>query len=214
VASSRIILTNVLDSFKTFMQDPYLGALLVAGGTDVAPEHSQAIALQMAQSQAIAGLSFSASSTGIFYGITPVGAKFYADYGQNGIFELYRQEPSVIEGRKDIPRYRVALYENAESVTDRTGNQRANLSLQAYGIDISVVRGYHGDHADQSELVLLDLCDAVKEWAKIVQVGTLTNLNILNFNYLTSTGITRNEIYVTRTLNFSALRDLTQTQIQ
>lgn len=203
-----------MSTFEGFMKDPYLGALLVEGGIDYDVEGSQALAVNMALTGALFGATGSAINTGKIYGITPIGAKFYNDYGTTGIFELYRQEPSIIEGRKDIPRYRVALYENAETVTDRTGNYRPNLSEQAYGIDISVVRGYHGDHADEAELVLLDICDAVKEWVKIVSVGTITNANILTFNYLNSSGLTRNEIYVTRTLNFSAIRDLTQTQIQ
>jgi hypothetical protein len=214
VASSRSILTSAMESLKGFFQDPYLGALLVEGGVDYDPAYSQQVATEIAQSGATVAVPTSAVGTGKIYTITPIGAKFYADYGTTGVFELYRQEPSVIEGRKDIPRYRMALYENAETVTDRTGNFRPNLSLQNYGIDISVVRGYHGDHADEAELVLLDLCDAVKEWVKIVEIGTITDLNILTFNYINSSGITRNEIYVTRTLNFSALRDLTQTQIQ
>lgn len=148
------------------------------------------------------------------YLTNPNTSPYDMNYRNTGIFEGYRQEPSTLEQRKDIPRYRIAFYEINEDVTDRTGNFRPNLSQQVYGVDVSVVRGYHGDHAQQVEFVLLDLCDAIKEWVKTVEVGTLTNGNILTFNYLNSSGITRNELYVTRTLNFSALRDLTKNQTQ
>lgn len=124
------------------------------------------------------------------------------------MFERYRVNPIELEPRTDIKRARVALYESSETVTVQTGPQYANLSLQRYGMDISVVRGYMRDDASRGELPLLDIRDSIVDWANAIEAGALTSNKIYTFAYNGNSGITRNDKYVTMTLNFSAIRDV------
>ena len=124
------------------------------------------------------------------------------------VYERYRVPPINLEGRNDIPRARVALYEVSEQVTTRTGPSYANLSNQRYGIDISVVRAYAKDDASRGELPLMDLRDAIVDWANLIDAGAVTDCKIFTFGYDGNSGITRNDRYVTVTLIFTALRDL------
>lgn len=124
------------------------------------------------------------------------------------IYELYREEPTDIEPRQNIPFARIALYEDGENVAEQVANFRPNNSVQSYGIDICVVRSYENDDASRGELPLLDLKDKVIEWSKTAQPGTLTNNFIYSFGYVFSTRIDRFKRYVHQTLRFNSVRDL------
>jgi hypothetical protein len=100
------------------------------------------------------------------------------------------------------------LYEISEQVTTRTGPSYANLSNQRYGLDVSVVRAYAKDDASRGELPLMDLRDAIVDWANLIDAGLLTSNKIYTFGYDGNSGITRNDRYVTMTMVFTALRDL------
>jgi|DEB0MinimDraft_6_1074348.scaffolds.fasta_scaffold00095_12 hypothetical protein len=128
------------------------------------------------------------------------------------IYERYRQSVAEIEQREDIPRARVALYEQSEVVDVRVDDEKANLSRARYGMDISVVRAYTNDDASQGELPLADIRDAVVDWARSLNASTITGQRIYTFGYDGNTGITRTARYVTMTLAFTAIRDLHSTQ--
>ena len=128
------------------------------------------------------------------------------------LYERYRIPPSEIEGRQDIKKARIALYELDERVNTRVDASRANLSDQRYGMDISVPRAYAKSDASRGELPLLDVRDKILDWAAQVDAGSITNSGIFTFGYESSGGITRETKYVTATLVFSALRDLQPSQ--
>lgn len=128
------------------------------------------------------------------------------------LFEGYRVPPIDLESRTDIPRARIALYEASEAVTEKGGPEYATLSRQRYGMDISVVRAYNRDDATRGEYPLMDLRDAVVDWASSLDAGNTTENRIFTFGYDGSVGITRNDKYVTMTLAFSSIRDLSITQ--
>jgi hypothetical protein len=128
------------------------------------------------------------------------------------IYEGYRVAPIELEPRSDIPRARIAIYELSEATTDKTGPEYANLSRQRYGMDISVIRAYIRDDASRGEFPVMDLRDSVLDWASTLDSGKTTNNRIFTFGYDGSVGLTRNDKYVTMTLNFSAIRDLSITQ--
>lgn len=129
------------------------------------------------------------------------------------LFEPYRANLNDLEaGRQDIRRARVGLYEQTESVTDRVDPRYANLSSVSYGIDISLRRAYINDDASRGELPLLDIKDMIIDWAGQVDAGLETDTRIYTFGYDGSGTISRNDIFVTITLNFTAIKDLTNTQ--
>jgi hypothetical protein len=128
------------------------------------------------------------------------------------LYERYRIPPSEIEGRQDIKKARIALYELDERVNTRVDASRANLSDQRYGMDISVPRAYAKSDASRGELPLLDVRDKILDWAAQVDAGSITNSGIFTFGYESSGGITRETKYVTATLVFSSLRDLQPSQ--
>lgn len=127
---------------------------------------------------------------------------------QDVVFELYRQEPTDIEPRQNIPFARIAIYEDGETVAEQTGNYRPNNSIQTYNIDISVVRSYVNDDASQGELPLVDLKDRVIQWSKTLQAGDITGNFIYSFGYVSSSRIDRFDRYVHQTLRFNSIRDL------
>jgi hypothetical protein len=138
--------------------------------------------------------------------------KEYVD-DQTVLFEPYRANPGDMEaGRQDIRRGRVGLYEQTEAVTDRVDPRYANLSTVSYGIDISVRRAYINDDASRGELPLLDLKDKIIDWAGQVDAGLVTDTRIYTFGYDGSGTIVRNDIFVSMTLNFTAIKDLSTTQ--
>ena len=128
------------------------------------------------------------------------------------IYERYRVNPVEMESRNDIPRGRIALYEQSELVTTKVDAEKPNLSRQRYGLDISILRAYFLDDASQGELPLGDLRDSVVDWLRTVNASEVATQRIFTISYEGATGITRNKRYVTMTLNLSALRDLSTTQ--
>jgi hypothetical protein len=129
------------------------------------------------------------------------------------LFEPYRANLSDLESsRKDIARARIGIYEQTELTTDRVDARYANLSTVTYGVDISVKRAYINDDASRGELPLLDLKDKIIDWASQIDAGAVTDNRIFTFSYVGSNSIIRNDIFVTMTLNFTAIKDLSTTQ--
>ena len=124
------------------------------------------------------------------------------------VVESFGLNTADIETRPDIPVARVAIYEGQEAVAEQTGRGRPSFSLQNYTVDISVVRAYWGDKADEAEDFMVDQADNVKEWVKGVDVATLTNSAIYNLAYISATSPIRNNRYTTKTLVLQAKRDL------
>lgn len=128
------------------------------------------------------------------------------------IYEGFRLDTSMLELRQDIPRARVALYEQNETVTTAVGAYKPADSDQRYSIDISVIKAYRNDKARNAEYELYDLKDDVIEWSKGADAGTLTNSYIVSFGYDGSSRMIRDNRYITQTLNFSSKKDLIITQ--
>jgi hypothetical protein len=129
------------------------------------------------------------------------------------LLEPYRANLNDLETkRQDITRARVGFYEQAETVTDAVDPGYANLSTMAYGLDISVRRAYVNDDASRGELPLLDLKDKIIDWASRLDAGAITDNRVFTFSYIGSNTIIRNDIFVTMTLNFTAIKDLSTTQ--
>lgn len=122
-------------------------------------------------------------------------------------YELYRQPLQDLESRADIRDARIAIYEQAETVTTKVGDFRANLAQATYSIDISVIKGYMNNNAEDAELRLLDLKDKIMDWAASVQPAILSDEYVHYFSYQQQTGIQRNPKFVTATLIFVAQRD-------
>lgn len=140
-----------------------------------------------------------------------------AEYiGDTGItFDLYRIQPQDLESQSSVKGHRrVALYEENDTVIEKTGAYKASLSNVRYSIDISVARAYQREDASSGELPLSDLRDWIMDWARNVDAGAVTNCGIYYFGYEGSTPITRLDVYVTQTLRFIAQRDLISTQKQ
>jgi hypothetical protein len=122
-------------------------------------------------------------------------------------YELYRQSLQDIESRADIRDARIAIYEQAEDVTTKVGDFRTNLVRATYAIDISVIKAYINNNAEDAELRLLDLKDKIMDWAQTVQTAIITDEYVHYFSYQQQTGIQRNPKFVTATLIFVAQRD-------
>lgn len=122
-------------------------------------------------------------------------------------YELYRQPLQDLESRADIRDARIAIYEQAETVSTKVGDYRANLAQATYSIDISVIKGYMNNNAEDAELRLLDLKDKIMDWAATVQPAILSDEYVHYFSYQQQTGIQRNPKFVTATLIFVAQRD-------
>lgn len=140
-----------------------------------------------------------------------------AEYiGDTGItFDLYRIQPQDLESQSSVKGHRrVALYEENDTVIEKTGAYKASLSNVRYSIDISVARAYQREDASSGELPLSDLRDWIMDWARNVDAGAVTSCGIYYFGYEGSTSITRLDVYVTQTLRFIAQRDLISTQKQ
>jgi hypothetical protein len=149
---------------------------------------------------------FSASGTGVIYGLDTT-LQFW-----NILFERYAIPFVELEDRPDIRFARMAIYEDAETTTETVDGGRAHLSEQLYGLDISVIRAYSKDNADRGELPLMTLKDKVVEWAKAVNVQILSNNYIYTLTYSGGSPIFRNDKFVSRTLTFTAKRDLYKSQ--
>ena len=124
------------------------------------------------------------------------------------VVESFAQNTGDIEERNDIPIARIAIYEGQEATIEQQGRGRPTMSNQNYTVDVSVVRAYRGDKADEAEYWLLDVMDKIKEWIKEVDVAGITNGALYNLVYVNSTDAIRNEKYTTRTLTLQAKRDL------
>ena len=127
-------------------------------------------------------------------------------------YERYRQNLQDVEQRNDIRDARVAIYEVTEQPLTRVDVWRNDLMQTTYGIDISVVKAYMNDNAQDAELRLLDLKDMIIDWVNQVNIANLTNSYLYYFAYNTQNGITRNTKYVTCTLSFLAQRDYSKKQ--
>ena len=127
---------------------------------------------------------------------------------QGVIYENYRVEPNELEERTDIPKARIAIYEDAESTLERNNAMKSSMTLQTYLIDVSVVRAYRGDKANRGEFVILDLCDGIKEWAKQIDMSVLTFSAVYSIDYTSASRNLRNNKYVTKTLTFVGKRDM------
>jgi hypothetical protein len=129
------------------------------------------------------------------------------------LIEAYRANLNDLEiARADIRRARVGFYEQTEDVTDAVDANYANLSTMTYGLDISVRRAYINDDASRGELPLLDLKDKIIDWASRLDAGAITDNRVFTFAYIGSNSIIRNDVFVTMTLNFTAIKDLSTTQ--
>jgi hypothetical protein len=56
--------------------------------------------------------------------------------------------------------------------------------------------------------VILDLCDAIKEWVKQVNVSELTYTAVYSIDYSNASRNLRNDKYVTKTLTLVGKRDM------
>lgn len=128
------------------------------------------------------------------------------------LFEMYRELPEDLEPRKDIIMARIAIYADNEDQVVKVGAEKPADSRESYGIDISVVRGYRNDNAVNSELVSLDLKDAIIDWIKQLDAHTTSDGAIESFGYESASGFTRRKRYITRTLRCSGQRNLNQQQ--
>jgi hypothetical protein len=127
-------------------------------------------------------------------------------------YEVYRQNIQDIESRADIRDARIAIYEITESPVTRVDQYRNDLMQAGYGIDISVIKAYMNNNAQDAELRLLDLKDKIIDWINQLNIATLTNSYLYYFSYNAQTGITRNTKFVTMTLSIIAQRDYSKIQ--
>lgn len=127
--------------------------------------------------------------------------------------EGYRIEPNILEARQDIRLARIGIYEDTDDVTDQVGNYRPNLSLTRYSMDVSIYRGYQQDNQDFSEFILLNIQDAIIEWSKTFEPSIITEKSIYSFGYIGAGTIIRFDRFATRTLNFTAIKELNQNLI-
>lgn len=124
------------------------------------------------------------------------------------VFEKYKELPEDLEPRKDILKARVALYNTAEDSIIKVNDEKPADSRQRYGIDISVVRGYRGEDAENHEMLVLNIKDEIIDWIKTVDAFTLTDSSIHSFGYDGATDFMRRNRFVTMTLNCSGQKDL------
>jgi hypothetical protein len=127
---------------------------------------------------------------------------------QGIIYENYRIEPTELEERTDIPKARIAIYEDSETGLERNNVMKPSLTLQNYLVDVSVVRAYRGDKANRGEFVILDLCDKIKQWVKVTDISITTRASVYSLDYVNGSRNLRNNKYVTKTLTFTGKRDL------
>jgi len=129
------------------------------------------------------------------------------------LVELYQLPYEELEVRQDIKKARIAIYEISETSDIFVDAGRANMSVQTYGIDIGIVRGYSKSDASRGELILYDYRDKIVDWARdTLNVSDITSSYLYTFRYQSSGATVRNNRYVNRTLYFDAQRDLYKTQ--
>lgn len=128
------------------------------------------------------------------------------------VFEKYKELPEDLEPRKDILKARVAIYTTAEDSVTKVGAEKPADSRQRYGIDISVVRGYRGDNADNHEMLALNIKDEIMDWIKDLDAFTTTGGSIHSFGYDGASDFVRRNRFVTMTMRCSGQKDLSATQ--
>lgn len=130
------------------------------------------------------------------------------------LYENYRQDVNDLDSRKDIVFARVSVYELPENVTEVIDQGIAATSEQSYGIDITVVRGYIRDDSSRGEFPVNAIKDKIVEWSKQVDASAVTNGYIYTFGFRSTSEYIRDNRTVTRTLTFSAIRDLLKNQTE
>jgi len=148
-----------------------------------------------------------AGGSGVLYNVDMSEPKKW-----NILFERYALPFVEMEDRKDIRFARIALYEDAESTTERVNDGRAHFSEQTYGLDISVIRAYSKDNETRGEIPLLGLRDKIVDWARTVNPQVITENYLYTFTYIGSSPLIRDDKFVSRTLTFTAVRDLYKPQ--
>lgn len=129
------------------------------------------------------------------------------------IFERYEMPFVDVEERQDIKFARISMYEDAETTTELVNDSRAHFSEQTYGLDINVVRAYAKTNAIKAELPVYVLRDMIVDWARNVNIQLVTSDYIYTITYIGASPITRDDRYASRTLTFTARRDLHKPQI-
>lgn len=128
------------------------------------------------------------------------------------VSELFAVPFFELEERSDIRFARVALSEASEVVTLKVADERPSMSSQTFLIGISVVRAYRRNDASRGELWLMAIKDSIMEWAKVADFASLTGGYLYTFSYQQSENIERNNKFCSRSLIFTAKRDLAKTQ--
>lgn len=126
--------------------------------------------------------------------------------------EFFSVPFTELEIRGDIRYARIAIYEQPETTTSSVDADVAVNSNQRYGMDISVVRAYKQNDSSRGEFPLGDVRDRIIDWARTFDAALATDAYIYTFGYKGNTALVRESKYVSRTLNFSAIRDLHKPQ--
>jgi hypothetical protein len=130
----------------------------------------------------------------------------------NVMYEKYRELPEDLENRKITVNARIAMYMDSEQEVIKYGAEKPADSRQQINFDISVIRGYRNENADNAELRALDLKDKIIDWIKQLDAFTVSDSSIHSFGYDSSSGFTRKKQYITMTLRCSGQRDLLTAQ--
>jgi hypothetical protein len=149
---------------------------------------------------------FTGSGTGVIYSPDTSMESW------NILFERYAVPFTELEDRKDIRFARIAFYEDAETTTETVNDKRAHLSSQIYGLDISVIRAYMKDNATRGEIPLMNIRDKIVDWARTINVQFVSGNYLYTLTYTGASPIFRNDKFVSRTLTFTAIRDLYKEQ--
>lgn len=132
----------------------------------------------------------------------------------NILYENYRQDQNDLDSRKDIIYARISVYELPENVTEIIDNGISATSEQGYGVDVTVMRGYIRDDATRGEFEVNNLKDLIVQWSKGIDASAITNGYIYTFGFRSTSEYIRDNRTVTRTLTFSAIRDLLKNQTE
>jgi hypothetical protein len=124
------------------------------------------------------------------------------------MYEKYRELPEDLENRKITVNARIAMYMDSETEIVKYQAEKPADSRQQVNIDLSVIRGYRNENADNSELRALDLKDQIIDWVKQLDAYAISNGAIHSLGYDSSSGFTRKKQYITLTMTFSGQRDL------
>ena len=128
------------------------------------------------------------------------------------LFERYQLSPTEIESRNDIPKVRLAMYEQSDTSTDFVNAFKPSETLVTYNIDISVLRAYREDDAEFAELEMLDIRDALIDFGYNFSPAGLTDCSLFTFSYTGTGNYVRLQKFVTLTMNFDARKNLLESQ--